>query len=110
MALQLERSWEVGVMRAIGLTPGQLRQMVLTQTGLMGTFAGLLAVPLGVVLAIILIYVVNQRSFGWTLQLSLTIESLMLAMLLSIIAAVIAGIYPAIKMGQMQLTSALREE
>ncbi|MBD3274092.1 MAG: FtsX-like permease family protein, partial [Candidatus Marinimicrobia bacterium] len=110
MALQLERAWEVGVMRAIGLTPGQLRKMVLTQTGLMGTFAGLLAVPLGVILAIILIYVVNQRSFGWTLQLSLTFESLVLAVLLSIIAAVIAGIYPAIKMGQMQLTSALREE
>lgn len=110
MALQLERSWEVGIMRAIGLTPGQLRQMVLTQTGLMGTFAGLLAVPLGVVLAIILIYVVNQRSFGWTLQLSLTFESLVLAVLLSIVAAVIAGMYPAIKMGQMKLTSALREE
>src|SRR5690606_24817580 len=50
MALQLERERELGVLRANGLTPGQVWQLVTTQTGLMGVVAGLLAIPAGVVL------------------------------------------------------------
>ena len=37
----------------------------------MGAYAGLLAMPTGYVLAWILIYVINVRSFGWTLQMQL---------------------------------------
>ena len=35
----------------------------------MGAVAGLLAMPTGLTLALILIYIINRRSFGWTLQL-----------------------------------------
>ncbi len=51
MALQLERARELGMLRANGLTPRQLWGMVLSQTGLMGLTAGLLAIPVGVLLA-----------------------------------------------------------
>ncbi len=40
MALQLERARELGVLRANGLTPGQVWQLVTSQTGLMGLAAG----------------------------------------------------------------------
>ncbi|MFQ3663525.1 MAG: FtsX-like permease family protein, partial [Chloroflexaceae bacterium] len=71
MALQLERSRELAMLRANGLTPGQLWRVVLIQTSLMGLTAGLLAVPLGLALALVLVHVINRRSFGWTLDLSL---------------------------------------
>ena len=45
MALQLERARELGMLRANGLTPRQLWGVVLSQTGLMGVTAGLLATP-----------------------------------------------------------------
>src|SRR5215213_9442294 len=51
MALQLERTRELGMLRANGLTPRQLWGMVLSQTGLIGVTAGLLAIPVGVLLA-----------------------------------------------------------
>ena len=57
MALQLERSRELGVLRANGLTPGQVWQLVTSQTGLMGLAAGLLSIPVGLALAAIMIYV-----------------------------------------------------
>ena len=44
--------------------------MVLLETGLMGLVAGLLAMPTGYALALILVYVINRRSFGWTLQIA----------------------------------------
>ncbi|HSG40671.1 MAG TPA: FtsX-like permease family protein, partial [Thermoanaerobaculia bacterium] len=47
MALQLERGRELGVLRANGMTPGQVWQLVTSQTGLMGLAAGLLSIPVG---------------------------------------------------------------
>jgi putative ABC transport system permease protein len=43
MALQLERSRELGALRAMGFTPGQIWRMITSQTGLMGLVAGLLS-------------------------------------------------------------------
>ncbi|WP_224368960.1 FtsX-like permease family protein [Hyalangium versicolor] len=110
MALQLERAREFAVLRATGLTPGQLWGLVSLQTGLLGLLAGLFAVPLGVALAAILVYVINQRSFGWTLQLALTPEILSQALLLSLVAAALAGLYPAWRMARANPALALREE
>ena len=43
--------------------------LTLLETGLMGMVAGLLALPLGWLLAVILVNVINVRSFGWTMRL-----------------------------------------
>ena len=110
MALQLERARELAMLRANGLTPGQLWGVVLTQTSLMGLAAGLLAIPLGLVLALVLVYVINRRSFGWTLDLSLDPALLFQALLVALVAAVLAGIYPALKMSRTSPALALREE
>jgi putative ABC transport system permease protein len=110
MALQLERAREFAVLRATGLTPGQLWGLVSLQTGLLGLLAGLFALPLGVGLAAILVYVINQRSFGWTLQLAVTPSVLMQALLLALVAAALAGLYPAWRMARANPALALREE
>ena len=71
-ALALERSRELAVLRAIGLTPQKLVRLVTLQTSLMGIFAGLFSLPLGLALAYVLVFVINRRSFGWTLELALS--------------------------------------
>ena len=100
MALQLERARELGVMRANGLTPRQLWGVVLGQTGLMGFTAGLLALPVGVLVALVLVYVINRRSFGWTLRIEFPPQIFVQALLLALLAALLAGIYPAIRMAR----------
>lgn len=110
MALQLERAREFGVLRANGMTPGQLWQLVLSQTGLMGLVAGLLSLPLGVLLATVMIHVINLRSFGWSLKMSVSPELLGQAMLVSVGAALLAGLYPAFKLSRVSPALALREE
>ncbi|HSH79617.1 MAG TPA: FtsX-like permease family protein [Herpetosiphonaceae bacterium] len=110
MALQLERARELGVMRANGLTPRQLWGVVLGQTGLMGFTAGLLALPVGVLVASVLVYVINRRSFGWTLELAITPGILLQAMVLALTAALLAGFYPALRMARTPPALALREE
>ena len=110
LALQLERARELGVLRANGLTPGQVWQLVTSQTGLLGLAAGLLAVPVGLLLAAVMIHVVNRRSFGWTLEMTVAPEILLQAVLLAVVAALLAGIYPAWRMARTPPATALREE
>jgi len=110
MALQLERSREIGVLRATGLTPGQVRGLVTTQTGLLGLAAGVLAVPLAITLAWLLIAVINRRSFGWTIDMVPDVSGTLLAALLAVVAALLAGIYPAWRMSRTPPAAALRTE
>ncbi len=110
MALQLEKARELAVLRATGLTPGQLWGLVTTQTGFMGLMAGLLALPLGLLLATVLIHVINRRAFGWSMDLIIPGGVLLDAVLLAVIAALLAGLYPAWRMAQTPPARALREE
>ncbi|NND72015.1 MAG: FtsX-like permease family protein, partial [Rhodothermales bacterium] len=110
MALQLEKGRELAILRANGLTPRQVWSYVTRQTGFMGLMAGLFSIPLGLLLAYILIFVINQRSFGWTLQMSIEPFIFVQAVVLAVIAALLAGVYPAIKMSTANPTRALRDE
>ena len=110
MSLQLERTREIGVLRSTGMTRRQLWKLTLLETGLVGGAAGLLAMPTGYVLALILIYIINLRSFGWTLEMRLQPMEFVQAFLVAFIAALLAGLYPAWKMGQTQPAVALRSE
>ncbi len=110
MALQLERTVEIGVLRALGFTPGQVYGMVTLQTGLMGLIAGLIAIPTGLLLALLLIHVINERSFGWTMQTLVSPGILAGGVLMAVAAAVVAGLYPAAKMSRTSPAAALRED
>ncbi|MEO0558613.1 MAG: ABC transporter permease, partial [Bacteroidota bacterium] len=110
MALQLERRRELAMLRAQGLTPSELRKTVLIQTGLMGLWSGLLALPLGLALAAVLVFIVNVRSFGWTLAFDLSGMVLLQAVVLAVVAALLAGAYPAWQMGRADPALAMREE
>ena len=109
-ALQLERARELGLLRAMGLTPGQLSRLVVTQTSLIGIAAGVLAIPMGLILSVVMIYVVNKRSFGWTLNMEVGPEVLGQAMALAVVGALLAGLYPAWRMSRTSPALALRGE
>ncbi len=110
MSLQLEQTRQYGVLRAIGMTPRQLWNYTLIQTGLMGITAGALALPIGLALALILIDVINLRSFGWSMELTLLPGELALAFGVAVIAALAAGIYPAGRLSRLITARALRSE
>lgn len=110
MSLQLEKARELGMLRAMGMTVRQLWSLTLIETGLMGGTAGLLAMPVGYVLAWILIYVINVRSFGWTLQMQVDPAYFIQAFLVAVGAALLAGVYPSLRLGRMVVATAVREE
>jgi putative ABC transport system permease protein len=110
MALQLERTREQAVLRATGVTPGQLSLLTLLQTGIMGLYAGLLALPLGWLMSDVLIEVINRRSFGWSIDMQVPPAALSEALVLALSASLLAGLYPAWRMRRVQPALGLREE
>lgn len=110
LALQLERSRELATLQALGLTKSGLLRLTLMETGLMGLTAGLLALPTGLILALVLIYVINLRSFGWTIQLAPAPWIFVQAVIVAVLAALLAGLYPLRRLNRMQIADALRQE
>ena len=62
------------------------------------------------ILALVLVYVINVRSFGWTMQLLLKPDEFVLAFVVAVVAALVAGIYPARRLSQTVPAQALRSE
>ena len=110
MALQLERGRELALLRATGLTRGQLWLVVTTQTGLMGLVAGALALPVGVAMAGMMTGFINRRSFGWTMPLVVDPTILLQTVLLSVAVALLAGLLPSARMASAEPAVSLREE
>jgi len=63
----LFREKELGILKALGALPAQIRRMILTETTLMGIFSFLWGALAGTLLSLILILVINKQSFGWTI-------------------------------------------
>jgi putative ABC transport system permease protein len=110
LSIELERSRELATLRALGFTPRELTTTLLAQTGLLGAAAGLAAIPIGAVLAALLVHVINRRSFGWTMDFVFTPAAPATGLALAIGAALLAGIYPALRAVRGNLAGALREE
>jgi putative ABC transport system permease protein len=110
MALGFERARELAVLRAQGFTPGQVWGLLGAESGLMGAVAGILAIPVGIALALILVFVINQRSFGWTLELQVTPGVLVQGVVLAVAAALVASLAPARRIARRPLPEALRDE
>ncbi|HEY8452406.1 MAG TPA: FtsX-like permease family protein [Natronosporangium sp.] len=110
LSIELERAREHAVLRSLGFAPRELAGLVVTQTGLLGAAAGLAAVPLGGVLAALLVHVINRRSFGWTMDFVVVPGPIVAGVALAVGAALLAGLYPAARIARGELARALREE
>lgn len=110
MALHLDRMREFAVLRATGVTRRGLAGLVGGQSGLLGLIAGLWAIPLGVALAGLLVFVINRRAYGWTMGFDLQAAPLVEGVVLAVVAALIAAVYPAWRAARMPIVEGLKGE
>lgn len=108
VALQMERAREYAVLRAVGFWPAGVRQLVFLQGAMLGLFAALAAIPLGLGMGWMLIEVINREAFGWRMDILLPGWPLLENVALGMLAAALASIYPAWRLARMPLVPALR--
>ncbi len=95
LAMVIDRRREFGLVRFLGGAAPQLRRMILFEAGLLGLLANAAGFVLGVFLSLLLIFVINKQSFGWTIQFHWPVAVLLGALTLVYLATIIAGLYPA---------------
>jgi putative ABC transport system permease protein len=110
LAWELERSHEIAILRSLGLTPGGAALLIEGQTGFMGFVALLAAIPAGLLTALLLIDVINRRAFGWRIDVHLSVAQFGNALLLAVVAALVAGMYPARRVAVATIAADIREE
>jgi len=108
VALQMERAREYAVLRSTGLLPSGVSRLVFLQGALLGLFAALAAIPLGLGMGWVLIEVINREAFGWRMDVLLPGIPLAKNLFLGLGAALLASIYPAWRLARMPLVPALR--
>jgi putative ABC transport system permease protein len=110
MALQLERGKEYAVLRALGLTRGQIAGLISGESLLMGLLAACVAIPTGMLMAWVLIESVQRRAFGWTMPFSVDGVQLIQTLMIGVLAAGLAAIYPAWRSAHRDPAPQLRED
>jgi len=110
LAVVLDRRRELGMLRYLGASTGQIRGMILAEAGLIGLLASVLGTVLGLALSLVLIFAVNKQSFGWTIQFHPPGALLGGAILLIWCVTVLAGLYPAQVAARLNPIEVIHEE
>ena len=95
VTLIIERRRELAVLRLVGAERGQVRRMVVLEALMMGGVSQAIGLAVGVLLSLVLIYVVNLQSFGWTIQFHVPAAFLAQMSVMILVATALAGLLPA---------------
>ncbi len=93
---------------ALGLPRRQLARLELLRTLALAGFTFLLALPLGLALAWVLLTVINVEAFGWRLPMYLFPAEWLRLALFALIAAALAGLWPAFRLTRLAPATLLR--
>ena len=84
--------------------------MILAEAAFLGFLALLVGLALGIALSLLLVFVVNKQSFGWTIQFHPPYGLLGGALLLVWCVTVLAGAYPAWVAARLKPIEVIHEE
>lgn len=95
LTLVLERRRELSMLRLIGGARRQVQRVVMIEAALIGATSQAIGLVVGLALSVLLVYVINVQSFGWTIQFRVPVAFLVQVSIVVIVATTLAGWYPA---------------
>ena len=110
ITLIYQRQRDIGLLSLIGASCKQVRRVIVFEAIMLGGVSQLIGICLGLLLALVLIFVINVQSFGWTIQFHLPIQFVLQSTVLVLIASGLFGLYPAIRAAGVDALQTVREE
>lgn len=108
--LVTERRREIGLLRSLGASGRQIQALFLAEAAMVGCMAGGLGVLGGMGLAWVLTAAVNPAFFGWTIQLSFPVGTLVFTPVWMTLLALPAAWWPARVAARTPIAAAVRSE
>lgn len=106
----VERTRELGVMRAVGVWRSHLRRMVVAEGLVLGTMGLILAVSTGIALGTLWVKATFPYLLGWALEIYIPYKSVAVVVLTTIAVCMIAALLPARRAAGLEPVAALRYE
>jgi putative ABC transport system permease protein len=103
-----ERTRELGMLRAVGLSRGGVTRMVGTESVVMAVFGCLLGIVMGVALGVAISAALIDRDFLTTIAIPWF--SLIVFVLIAVVAGVLAALWPARRAARLNVLAAIAYE
>ena len=106
----LERRRELATLRAIGASGRQIQGLIIWEACYLAGLGAVVGIAVGMALSVVLIKLINKQSFGWTIQYTLAWETIGMAVLVALAAALIGAWAPARWASRQTIAEDLRYE
>jgi putative ABC transport system permease protein len=105
----IERTRELGMLRAIGMSRPQMIKMILAEAALMGLIGGVLGVVFGMILSRIFMMAMTAMS-GYQLEYNLPPERILIGVLIALVVSQVAAFFPSIRAARLRILNAIQFE
>lgn len=105
----IERQREIGGLRSLGMTKGQVGKMILAEAGSMGGIGAAVGMTLGLFLSTVFVQAMNELS-GYSVEYVLPGRHIVFSLLICFVVSQVAAFYPAWKAAGVNIVEAIQHE
>ncbi len=106
----IDRTRELGILRAMGFTRDQLGRVIVWEAAFMGLIAGVLGALSGSAFSMSIVHLINRQLVGWSTAFVFPTDSVWKGFVVAVLSALMASWWPARKVGRLNIVEAMEYE